>query len=278
MNFLSQLKKHQRFLYLIVLSTAAVTFLQSSSTGPAEKKDIDRTGSPIDNKTCSACHKDGNYGSLLEITLKDDGGDAVTRYVAGETYTLEATVSGTSGSVYGFQGVALTDANDQAGDFSNPSTKTQITTLANREYVEHSGDVTSTGNSVTWETDWTAPTSGTGVVTFYASGIIGNNNGSTSNDDPTDAVTLEIPESTVSIEDRVAGSFSVYPNPATDYIIINTGNLNATEVRIVDITGKAVISADSNSQQIDVSGLSKGIYVVQLINGKSTKTEKLVKL
>lgn len=80
-------------------------------------------------------------------------------------------------------------------------------------------------------------------------------------------------------EINVAGSISIYPNPANDQVIIsNTNNYN---VKIIDMLGKTVYTSSSIEKQlsIDVSVIgSKGIYFVQLINkeGKSVETKKLV--
>lgn len=77
-------------------------------------------------------------------------------------------------------------------------------------------------------------------------------------------------------------SFSVYPNPVRDYFTISWINLdqNQSVMYITNALGETVLtktySASTGSDQIDVSGLARGIYFVHLTNGTTTKTIKLV--
>jgi len=72
------------------------------------------------------------------------------------------------------------------------------------------------------------------------------------------------------IEESISNeSFMVYPNPTADYFRINyTGNdSNATLVELSDLSGKKVISQKmnlTNSNTIDVSTLSKGVYFLNI--------------
>lgn len=67
----------------------------------------------------------------------------------------------------------------------------------------------------------------------------------------------------------------IYPNPATDVVNIESKE-NLTSVEIIGLSGQKLLN--SNSKQINVSHLNKGIYIVKVIlaNGK-TETHKLVK-
>lgn len=72
----------------------------------------------------------------------------------------------------------------------------------------------------------------------------------------------------------------LYPNPANHMALVKTeGNTSAFRTVILDISGKKVkeYSKSINSEQsIDVSGLKKGIYFVQIYSGKAIETKKLV--
>ncbi|CAN5249737.1 hypothetical protein BH09BAC5_BH09BAC5_20870 [soil metagenome] len=77
-------------------------------------------------------------------------------------------------------------------------------------------------------------------------------------------------------------SFSVYPNPANDHFSIS-GMKNSNQsilLNIIDISGRIVTSSDNviNGEAIDVSGLSAGIYFVQLrnANGDLLGTQRLI--
>ena len=66
---------------------------------------------------------------------------------------------------------------------------------------------------------------------------------------------------------------SLFPNPATDIINLETSKTNITSVKIVDIQGRQVFSNDYNSLKasIDVSSLSKGIYIMEINNTAGTQ-------
>lgn len=66
--------------------------------------------------------------------------------------------------------------------------------------------------------------------------------------------------------------FSVYPNPATNYILTN----NAQKVTITDLNGRIVKEA-FNAEKVDVSSLAKGVYIVNAQIGNAIKIGKLIK-
>ena len=75
-------------------------------------------------------------------------------------------------------------------------------------------------------------------------------------------------------ENTVENSISIYPNPAKDVIkILTDNNLNITNVEILDLTGRAVLSTDK-SADINISELPEGQYFVK-IYGESTIVRKL---
>ncbi|MFN2262084.1 MAG: T9SS-dependent M36 family metallopeptidase [Psychroflexus sp.] len=73
--------------------------------------------------------------------------------------------------------------------------------------------------------------------------------------------------------------FEIYPNPATNYFKIQFGNINLkdTSVEIYDMNGRLISTkkADQN-YQVDVSTLSKGVYVVKIEANDKFHTEKLI--
>ncbi|NOU17000.1 MAG: T9SS type A sorting domain-containing protein [Bacteroidales bacterium] len=73
-------------------------------------------------------------------------------------------------------------------------------------------------------------------------------------------------------------SLSMFPNPVTNELTINSISKNAT-ISIYDLTGKLLISkiAKSETEKIDVSGLAIGAYTVKITDNKVTKTGKLIK-
>jgi uncharacterized surface protein with fasciclin (FAS1) repeats len=72
-------------------------------------------------------------------------------------------------------------------------------------------------------------------------------------------------------------TFDVYPNPATDYIRINS-NIGVEDLIIRDISGRVVTQMKnlSSSERVELSGFKSGIYLVTMKNGSSVATKKLI--
>lgn len=69
-------------------------------------------------------------------------------------------------------------------------------------------------------------------------------------------------------ENVVENPFNVYPNPANDMLFVDMKG----EYRIINLMGQTVMTGGNNDaiQQIDVSGLSNGLYFIS-INGSTMK-------
>ena len=89
------------------------------------------------------------------------------------------------------------------------------------------------------------------------------------------------PVVTVQIQSKFA--FSILPNPVHDLLKINiAGTPEAKGVfRIIDLGGKLLMTVNAtldNDQQIDVSSLTSGSYILQYFSDKNTYTTKFIKL
>jgi hypothetical protein len=76
------------------------------------------------------------------------------------------------------------------------------------------------------------------------------------------------------------GEVIVYPNPTSNYFNINTAQLDPeTVICIYDVTGRLYESHAVNGHEMQVGVLlSKGVYVLKIVEGKETKQViKLVK-
>lgn len=71
---------------------------------------------------------------------------------------------------------------------------------------------------------------------------------------------------------------SLYPNPSKDFININSFD-KVDGYSIYDLTGQVVKNSNPNSNnfRIDVTSLSKGVYLVKLNSGGKTSSVKLIK-
>lgn len=84
---------------------------------------------------------------------------------------------------------------------------------------------------------------------------------------------------TLSVEKFVKDNFKIYPNPATEYVSIEqktTDDVTLQSVQILDSSGKWIKSVKDTFNQIDVSMLSKGMYLFVIQTDKGNKTEKII--
>jgi len=69
----------------------------------------------------------------------------------------------------------------------------------------------------------------------------------------------------VSVEAASKTKFVAYPNPAKDFVTIKLANGGSETVKVYDILGNLHISkAVSSGDKLDVSKLSKGVYVLRI--------------
>lgn len=83
----------------------------------------------------------------------------------------------------------------------------------------------------------------------------------------------------LSVEKFVNENFKIYPNPATNYVSIEqktAESVTLQSVQILDSSGKWIRSVKDNFNQIDVSNLSKGMYLFVIQTDKGNKTEKII--
>ena len=75
-------------------------------------------------------------------------------------------------------------------------------------------------------------------------------------------------------------NINIYPNPANDHINIDFGNLDNVEdwnIKIINILGQEVLSQPMNTDKINVSELSKGVYIIRISDGVNQADKKFIK-
>lgn len=85
-------------------------------------------------------------------------------------------------------------------------------------------------------------------------------------------------EENASVDNHLAPSFSIYPNPAND--VINISYADAIEnVTITDMNGRIVkqVVLGVNEGQINIADLSQGVYILNATSNGKSVTEKIVK-
>lgn len=219
------------------------------------------SGSPGDsNQTCTQCHSGGSFGGAVSITTDIPAGG----YQLNTDYNITVSYTGSSASKFGFQIAAeKTSDNSKTGVFSIPGDG-MMKTFNGNQAVTHTVASYVAGRD-SWSFTWKSPSTDVGNVKFYAAGVAANENGSTDGDQVTTASTSDF--SVLGIAKEKQLDFSLYPNPSSDNINVQlpTGVLKA-ELNLFDISGRLVknVQVTSASQLVNVSELSKGIYVLKI--------------
>jgi hypothetical protein len=89
---------------------------------------------------------------------------------------------------------------------------------------------------------------------------------------------IRLNTSVANLDEISSADFSVYPNPASEVININSSKMLNATISVTDLTGKVVKTTTINglTASVNTSGLNNGIYYVTITNGNSTSTQKVV--
>ena len=76
--------------------------------------------------------------------------------------------------------------------------------------------------------------------------------------------------------DNLLNNVVIYPNPAKNNL--NIQNAKNASVKVFDLLGRIVLLKNNISlnQQLDVSKLTTGTYLIKIINGNQIKTDKFI--
>jgi hypothetical protein len=88
---------------------------------------------------------------------------------------------------------------------------------------------------------------------------------------------IKFESETLSVDSENAISFSVYPNPTTDVLNIQSANtLDIQNISIMDMSGKQS-KATFNNNQVDVSHLQSGMYILNVETDQGNESIKFLK-
>lgn len=78
--------------------------------------------------------------------------------------------------------------------------------------------------------------------------------------------------------ERTTGSFSIFPNPTVDKILVNSST-TMSQIQLFDLTGKLVLDIQPNSisQTISMKNLGNGMYVLRMKNKEGSFEKKIQK-
>lgn len=259
------------YTFLAIFSLPAILLLYANSGGSQGGY----SGSPGDmGNTCVGCHSGNeviNQDGWITTDIPAEG------YTPGQTYLITLTGMHENVSLFGFELTSEDNSNTKTGEFAVLDDETQLIDGNNQRVTHTSDGITPSGDTKTWEVNWTAPASGSGTVTFWAALNAANGNGNTSGDQIY-TTSLAVDEASLGIGDlSMAEQVSIYPNP-----VGTTLNLQLPEsgkIRIVDMLGNEVMDVKDlpKNRSIDVSTLTKGIYFVQVMIGNEVASFKMLK-
>ena len=87
------------------------------------------------------------------------------------------------------------------------------------------------------------------------------------------------PLAVIGFSEAETNSFFAYPNPATNYIYWNLSESEVKKVVIFAVSGNKVLETLSTGSNLNIEGLSSGIYYVELIGAENNliKGFKIIK-
>lgn len=90
---------------------------------------------------------------------------------------------------------------------------------------------------------------------------------------------IELPAGTLNVDDFANNSFVVYPNPTTDFLVVEGVDTTGLAYVITDVKGRSVANGNLFSNNtITTTGLSQGLYILNLLEGnRIVSSQKIMK-
>jgi len=195
------------------------------------------TGSPGDGKDCSQCHNNSPATTTGWITSTIPAGG----YVAGQTYQITATNNITGSGKYGFEISPQNAAGALLGTLTAGSNSHLVGT--GNKYITQSS---ASSSLKTWTFSWTAPSAGTGNVTFYGA-FARNYSG------PTTLCNLTVSEQSGTLPGAagpISGTSDVCKNNVYSY---STGTIAGASTYVWSVPAGASISSGQGTTGISVN-------------------------
>ncbi len=83
-------------------------------------------------------------------------------------------------------------------------------------------------------------------------------------------------DASTSIRPLLEASLKIFPNPAKEIIYIESDFQESLRVGIVDLIGQTIITENPDNNQIDISNISAGMYLIKIHFGKEHVVRKIV--
>jgi hypothetical protein len=234
------------------------------------------TNSPGDGANCTQCHTNAPLNNINIFTFVFSSNIPSGGYVPGQTYTISMGISNTSSSKIGFEATAeRTSTSAKEGTMViTDAARTKTTNAGAAVTHTAAGATVVSAGANAWQFDWTAPSAGTGQVTFYGIYNVTNSNLAPSGDELyTQSFKVEEDIST-GIDEIANNSFSIFPNPAVNEINVKT-NGTIQNLELFNTSGQIILS--STSSKIDLSNTPSGVYFVKALIDGETSIQKVIK-
>ena len=216
---------------------------------------------------------------------------------AGNSGNSSWGIVGAPADASGVLSVGAVDANgnyasfSSRGDGTQPSQKPDVVAQGQASYVITQNDIITTANG----TSFSSPILAGGVVclrqalpTLTNSQIMQLVRESASQyNNPDNLLGYGIPNLQLALSNGLSlvdfdGQelvLKIYPNPVSDEIFLSVPQDEKVSINIFDILGKLVVDSyfDNIKNSVNVSTLSKGIYIAKLQSGNQSNTIKLIK-
>ena len=109
---------------------------------------------------------------------------------------------------------------------------------------------------------------------YIFAGYTQSNNGNVSgNKGGTDVWIVKLNPDVLSISENEMNNFHFYPNPAKDFIQFTTA---VESIEIVDYAGRIIVKKEINNNELDVSNLNKGMYIIKANSNGVESISKLI--
>ncbi len=143
---------------------------QSTTPPPAH------TGAPGE-ATCINCHSNTVSNTVVDLILEN----GLTEYTPGHNYTMDLDISSSiTGDVYGFQITAQDQNGQTVGEWIATNTNTVI--QQSGDYLSHQNAFIQVGEPGNFQFEWISPFPGIGPISFYASTVAADGDGTTEGD------------------------------------------------------------------------------------------------
>ena len=129
------------------------------------------------------------------------------------------------------------------------------------------------GNSTVWEME--GPTEIGNVIinmiearTFDGTIVVGTHGNG--------VYSANLPPAFLSTKDQEAVSIEIYPNPATDFIKVNSSSGNSKTIELIDMSGKVVLERGIGTGNIKLDDVPHGLYIYRISGEHKPVAGKIV--